>query len=532
MIIIPLILYAETHYSFTGIYSRFKKNEPEIIIDLPHRLDPATMLPILLLVKDSNRFPVYIKHMHIVITQDDRTIYEETITVDREFRGEKYIDELFYIDLNDQIKGKLSIDVSIEIINRSMTYRYHNDNYRISSHAPFQTYRSDTPLPQSAGWVWGDLHYHTSYTEDHVEFGAPLFPSLVLFRAMGLSFFAATDHSYDLDDCEGNFLKNDSHLKKWHNFLEEANSINANQYDFVIMPGEEVSVGNGKDRNVHMILLNNRVFVPGKGDSAEVWLRNKPDTSIHEVLSEISDDAIAIAAHPEIPAPFLEWLLIRRGKWEADDYSHDRLAGLQVWNGISDLHLRNGIHQWVQLLLNDRKLFIYAGNDAHGNFNRFRQIGFPFWTMRESYDQIAGKVRTGVKINGDLTTSTLNESLRNGRCIITNGPFVEFSLTNEHGEQAEIGGTIAGGKFTLQVHAKSSEEFGQLDHLKIFIGDIDNKRELLLKNIQIDSGQYIFSANLSVDNVPSKAYIRIMLSSIQHDREFFCWTNPIWIRHS
>lgn len=530
--LIPPILYAETHYSFKGIYSRLKKKEPEIIFDIPHRLDPGVQLPILLLIKDSHFFPVYIKDVEILVTQHDRLLLRKTIIIGRKFDSKKYIYEMFYLDLPDDISGHLTIDVSCNIVNQNGTNKnYHNDNYRISSHSPFKIYRSPSRLPKSKGWIYGDLHYHTSYTEDHVEFGAPLLPSLIMFRSMGLEFFAATDHSYDLDDYDHDYLKNDLNLKKWYRFLEEVDTINAEIKDFIIIPGEEVSVGNVRNRNVHLILLNHDTFIPGKGDSAEVWFHNKPDHTIKEILGNVNDDIIAIAAHPEIPAPFLEWLLIRRGQWEPDDYAHDKLTGLQIWNGIDDRNFRRGISRWIKLLLNNNKLYIYAGNDAHGNFNRFRQISFPFWTMRESYNQIAGKVRTGLQINGDFDKINLSESLQAGRCIITNGPFVEFTLSNEDGQHAHIGETLSGRNFLMQIQAISSEEYGFLDHLKIFLGNITNKCELLFKDIPINSGKYDDTINLNIDNLPANAYIRIELDSVRQHTKFSCWTNPIWLVH-
>ncbi|MBN2089185.1 hypothetical protein JW964_06215, partial [candidate division KSB1 bacterium] len=66
MLILPFnfsfmpILYAETHYSFKCIYSRLKKNEPEIILDVPFRIEPDQAIPILLLCKDADVFPVFL----------------------------------------------------------------------------------------------------------------------------------------------------------------------------------------------------------------------------------------------------------------------------------------------------------------------------------------------------------------------------------------------------------------------------------------------------------------------------------------
>ena len=57
---------------------------------------------------------------------------------------------------------------------------------------------------------------------------------------------AITDHSYDLDNMVQNYKKNDPELKKWQLFLAETAKLNQELEDFVIIPGEEVSVGNHK----------------------------------------------------------------------------------------------------------------------------------------------------------------------------------------------------------------------------------------------------------------------------------------------
>ena len=44
LIVFPL-LYAETHYRFKYFFSFLKKNEPEILADIPHRLEPNAALP-------------------------------------------------------------------------------------------------------------------------------------------------------------------------------------------------------------------------------------------------------------------------------------------------------------------------------------------------------------------------------------------------------------------------------------------------------------------------------------------------------
>ena len=62
----PLVgLYAELHYTFPFIRSRHYIHEPEIISDIPHRIEPGHKIPILLMIKDANNFPIILKNINI-----------------------------------------------------------------------------------------------------------------------------------------------------------------------------------------------------------------------------------------------------------------------------------------------------------------------------------------------------------------------------------------------------------------------------------------------------------------------------------
>ncbi|MEE4312146.1 MAG: CehA/McbA family metallohydrolase [candidate division KSB1 bacterium] len=527
-LIIPFLLYAETHYSFKGIYSRLKKNEPEIVADAPHRIEPGKNIPIMLLFKDGHKHPVELIHVNIELIAGNQIVHSESHPLNFNISGEKYQWLIFNMESDEALKGPVQADVSFEIEVNGRRRMYRNDNYRLSSHKPLDIYIATEPLPATEHWFFGDMHSHSAYTEDQAEFGAPLAPSVELCRSMGLTFFAATDHSYDLDDMDSSYLKNDPELKKWHRFRADVASLNQKRTDFVVIPGEEVSGGNEKNRNVHLLVLNSSAFIPGKGDSAERWFRTRPDLSLKQIMNFMEKDALAIAAHPGIPPPFLEWLLIRRGRWEGSDYQHDRLTGMQIWNGLDDDGFAEGVRRWIDLLLSGRRIYIFAGNDAHGNFNRFRQIGFPFFTFREHSDQIFGKMRTGLRIENSLSLASLMHAVRNGNAVISNGPFVDFNVRNTHGECTPIGELAGGDAVALDVRCRSSHEFGRLARLAVLIGDLRKREERLFR--VIDEFDNPFSADMGIDihGQSGTGYVRMELSTWVEGQQFRCLTNPIW----
>ncbi|MCK4296427.1 MAG: hypothetical protein KAX28_07220, partial [Candidatus Marinimicrobia bacterium] len=55
-LLLPIFLYAEIHYHLPFFVGRLYKKQPEIIFDLPYRIQ-SDFLPVMLLMKDSDRYP-------------------------------------------------------------------------------------------------------------------------------------------------------------------------------------------------------------------------------------------------------------------------------------------------------------------------------------------------------------------------------------------------------------------------------------------------------------------------------------------
>jgi hypothetical protein len=223
--------------------------------------------------------------------------------------------------------------------------------------------------------------------------------------------------------------------------------------------------------------------------------------------------------------------LLRRGKWQLNDCTDPRLHGLQIWNG-SEKGLLEGKQLWIKLLLQGKRIFISGGNDAHGNFNRFRQIGFPFFTMREHHEHLFGQVRTGVFLENGLTLDAILEAFKHGRTIVTNGPFVDIGVKNEEGEVARWGDTISGNEFRISINCLSSPEFGHLKELRIYQGDLIEHHEYLLKLKNQFMSTFQHSEEMTVNKGPNPIYLRAELISERDGERLLCLTNPIWITNA
>lgn len=527
--LLPLLLaYAEIHYRFKFIPSRYFQQAPEILADLPRRLEPGHDLPMLLLVKDAHRYPVLLRHVEIAVSGGDGPArhrrYELSCFIDA-----PWWHQILWLPRHLDDHGWRHIEVRFEVDIGGKNYRFAADNYRLTRKAPFRCYFAHEPLPSLPGFACGDLHTHSSYTSDQVEFGAPPGAIATLAQAMGHRFAAITDHSYDLDDEPDNYLKNDPQQRKWQAFRREIARHNAASEDFVLIPGEEVSCGNRRGENVHLLVFDHPDFIPGAGDSGEKWLRTKPDLSIAEVLARSATGALHFAAHPEMPVPWLQRLLLKRGAWAFGDYDHPHLHGLQVWNG-HPAGIAAAEASWVRLLLQGRRAFIIAGTDAHGNFNRFRQIGMPhLWMREEEQYQLFGQQRTIAVLPNTGRLSELLQALRTGACAVTSGPFLAVQGLQPERPPVPMGATLTG-PAALLVTALSGSEYGPLQQVRVYCGEIGGRGERLLVDEALPPASYAYRARLELPlPPPAGCYYRAeVLGWHSAPLPVRALTNPIW----
>ncbi|HTP13146.1 MAG TPA: hypothetical protein VMM37_05930, partial [Bacteroidota bacterium] len=362
---------------------------------------------------------------------------------------------VYRLERND-IHGWADLHVLMTIEGRGRTKTYRTDNHRTSSHAPLRIYCSPDSLPRMEGLQYGDAHTHSDKTSDQVEFGVPVNAAILLAQSMGLTYFCVADHSYDLDDSPADYTVNHPDIPKWGDLTREVKLANARNRKFAVIQGEEISCRNDEGRNVHFLLFGNKEFFSGSGDSAEQWFKTHSEHSIADILARKDSGAVAFAAHPSEPVPFLQRLLLARGAWTTADFSQHGLAGIQFANGAAGEGFSEGYSAWVAMLLRGHRLFCLAGNDAHGNFNRYRQIGIPFVSIREHGEQLFGRMRTAVYLEGRPGQRAVLESLAAGSFVITDGPCINVTDSTDKESPTVIGRTLRRGKRNLVFSAVSS----------------------------------------------------------------------------
>ena len=237
----------------------------------------------------------------------------------------------------------------------------------------------------------------------------------------------------------------------------------------LVVAGEEVSCGNSRGENVHLLVAGHTDYIPGLGDSGRNWFQNKPDLSIGDVLRRV--DAIpCFAAHPQYPIRWLERKIFRRGVYQVEDLFLDGpnpIAGLEFWNGSLDAGFRAGRQFWISQITKGVRLLPIGGNDAHGDLNRYTGVKTPLFSLFSSRSRLFGKVRTVVnnEFQSPLSVSSLHEAFRqaqnSGQLYITNGPALQLTLSDSN----------------IHFEVNSSPDFGSIDEVTLFWGDLTHQIE-------------------------------------------------------
>lgn len=524
-------LYPEIHYTFDLFFSRLGHGQPEILVDCPHRIDPGQSLPVLCLIKHANRYPISLHSIHVSITYGDHDVEEHRVWSTPTAIKEYLWYNTFHLYPRKEYSGDVRLSARIEFEREGRSCTIINHNYRGSLNHALRVHIASEHLPTEEGWYSGEAHTHSFYSDDQIEFGAPVPALSVMARAMGLRWVAVTDHSYDLDDTFGHIFRPDTSLSKWAGLKTDIEQEN-HDGDMTLILGEEVSCGNSRSKNIHVLAYGMKDYIPGSGDGAERWFRTRPEHSLRTVLRQIRDDGgIAFAAHPEERFTPGERFILRRGHWEDADYELSHYSGLQFWNGRRDVAFQRGYKRWIEMLLRGRHIYCLGGNDAHGDFNVFRQIRIPLMKMIDSPFKIFGKVRTCLFCEGPPDQASVLGALRNGRIIVTSGPFVTGRVENEAGEVAQIGQTISGNKIQVRITARSTDECGGLEQIILCQGNLKKKTEEKRKFVYGTdfSDQKTIDMNGIPLHVESPMYLRIEAVSHTDGEYYHAYTNPIWI---
>jgi len=513
-----MLTYAEIHYRPFGLPSLVYRSFPEIVFDAPIRTAPGNPIPLFMFIKDAHNYPVTIDTVIVHIRYEDGSERVARFP----YGGLIISTQMWWDSINilPEKTGAVRIYPYMLLTSGKRHYTVHVDSYNGTAHNPLYVYVASLSYPGEEGWYHGDIHCHTYYTNDQVEFGAPIEAMAFAAHCMGMKWFAATDHSYDLDDRMDNYRVEDPFMLKWRSMKQHAELL---KESLGIITGEEVTCRTHAGRNCHMLALNSGTFIRGSGDSGENGLDTTTEKTVGEAVSTCLEwGGIACAAHPMEKIPLLEQLILKRGEWTISDLETPGITAMQFYNGTRDGGFRRGKKTWIQLLLKGRRIFVYGGNDAHGDMNRSRKLSLPLVSVSETENHVFGTVRTVVRAQSFVPENII-EALRDGRAVVTDGPFIDLTVRRD-GNIAYPGGETPAGDNRVQAVFMSTPEFGCLKRCKIFAAVLGEEIELAL-NESKGSYEYTYVFDKTIE-LKSVMYLR---AECETERGSICFTNPIWV---
>lgn len=496
-------------------------------MDAPSYLLPGRKLPLALIIKDAHRFPVYIRSIRV---RDAEGRESFRVNIDQIIDKPLYY-ALFELDIAQYDRGSmLELDTFIElkIGNRKETVKNHN--LETLEKLPLRVRLFQEELPGFDGVHYVDMHCHSEYTWDEIEYGAPVAVLAEFARAMGISIQPVTDHSYDLDKEMHGIRHLGEGTPRWDALGRDVSEHSSE--DLLLVRGEEVSCGNDRKQNVHMLVYGHHKFIRGRGDRGDFLLRNRPDHSYREILDNREAGIPMLAAHPYEKTPYAEGLLLNRGTW--DEFELDeRLTGLQILNGRRDEAFEKGRAVWIRGLLKGRRIHIYAGNDAHGNFNRYQQIRIPLWSLKQDDEKRYARYRTAFWLN-EFSENGFLQAVRDGNCCITDGPLLFFGQEIDDKISFINGCRInmsSSGKLVL-LFRTSRDFYSQSDSdrsssdVMIYSGRKDNTREEIFRKICLSDIETERRIEIDKSGLDEIIYLR---AEFVGENEF-CMTNAVFLK--
>lgn len=529
-----LALYAETHFRFFRFFpSLLYKRQPEIFFDMPKRIDPGEDIPVMLILNDIDKFPVDICEVILTLSQkgtstiifSKKDVSQYVVTHPFGFQSQVY---LFTFPHTIADEGPFSVNGKIIIKIKNRSHVILNDNLKGSSKGAFTSRKAKTKLPGHEWCRYGDLHTHSQHSRSHIEFGPPISIIDTMAKTCGLSFIGITDHSYDLACKMDDYLVPDSTLQSWQSLKNEI-TRNQAHYGTAIILGEEVSACNARNKVVHIGALDIEHFISGSKDGARK-IKKTSNPTIQEAVSNIAKQGgLSFAAHPGAKSGILQRALLKRGMWSIQDIPKNIHAFQAVNNGFSPSWFR-ARKLWISLLLSQQKLPLIAGNDAHGDFNRYRSVKVPFLSIYESTQRYFADVVTGIYTTDESKDSVIT-AIKMGRTFITDGPFLTITSTDNPKDSL-----VSHTEYPLEnrfifITGISSEESGVPHLLRVFRGEFSSKIEKIEKIYTYKSGQYSIVEKLDITADMGPGYIRAEFICLRNDKtETMAVTSPCYLR--
>jgi hypothetical protein len=197
---------------------------------------------------------------------------------------------------------------------------------------------------------------------------------------------------------------------------------------------------------------------------------------------------------------------LKRGTWNQEDFKNN-IDGVQAVNSGFGISWNRAKRLWIKELLKGHKLPLLGGNDCHGDFNRYRSLKIPFFSIQENFTRYFSCIKTG--IYGKISIENeLIDSIKNGATFVTSGPFLGISKSKSIHENIIGNLDVKLDIEYIQIILQSIEEFGVPWSLRLFHGKINSSREILFYSRYLKALEFDAVIETPVVDLKGKGYLR------------------------
>lgn len=330
------------------------------------------------------------------------------------------------------------------------------------------------------GWYAGDQHVHEStYGSTGLETINPMNDMIYAAKNNAdLDWILFTDHSYSMDDTE------------WEDGYDDCTSQSTTTFKCLF--GQEMSIGN-RCGGAHYLAYPSNTDSLGYIDG-DCGLFHCFCRASQTVMDEINDNGgMGFIAHPFSDS------------WGWEDWTLTGYTGLEIFNakdGVWKSDDTETLDKWNDLLqaeINPSNGFIVGVGNSDAHTTSYVGGTFTYCYM------------------SSLSSSNIRSALKEGHCVISNGPLIYFTIKNTKiGEKADV---CSGGN-TFYLEAYTNSEFGDLNKAEVYV-DGNYYGYLSLSGDSYSSEV----SGLNIDS--SNKYIYLKLKT--DDSKYLAYTNPIWL---
>ena len=397
----------------------------------------------------------------------EKEYYEKAIKIKNETFSKGFLLNIHDFDSNPQIGENVTIPIKLR-------FNYEGKDYVVEK---IHTILVSEPLPSpphnSPGWYAGNNHVHSKWS---IDSSTPISEMVVEAKAENLEWVIFTDHSDYMDSSD------------WSDARDECDDEDISSFECVY--GQELALdapGMGCDRRHYLAYDATPSYIDAQ---CVCWCEDAEE----KIVELTNNGGYGFVAHP-----------------------HDSVTGWDDWSvtGFTGLEIINAE------VSNDDLITINNPGGDDDSWREFLQSetnpdnGFVVGIADSDAHSIAGlgDTFTYCYLNSLSQTNAVN-AIKNGNCVASTGPFVEFTL------DGNIIGSVVNamsGTNTLDISA-NSEGFGNLQWLYIYVND------QLEDYVQLSGTSYSDSIDINLDT--SDDYIRL---EVYTDTGRRAYTNPIWV---